>query len=33
MLTSVAFLQQLNVRKSKNLAKIVKIDEENLHIF
>ena len=33
MLASVTFLQQGNVKISKNLMKIVNIAEENLHIF
>ena len=33
MLPSLVFLQQGNVKKSKKLMKIVKIDEENLQTF
>ena len=33
MLTSLVYLQQGNVKKSKKVMKIVKINEENLHIF
>ena len=33
MLTSLVFLQQENVKKSKNLMKIDNIEEENLYIF
>ena len=33
ILTSLVYLQQRNVKKYKNLMKIVIIDEENLHIF
>ena len=29
----IAFLQQVNVKSSEKLVKIVKIDEEDLHIF
>ena len=32
MLTSLVYLQQRNVTKSKKLMKIVNIGEENLHI-
>ena len=31
--TSLAFLQQGNVKKSKKLVNVVNIEEENLHIF
>ena len=33
MMTSLVFLQQGNVKKSKTLIKIVNIENENLHIF
>ena len=33
MLTSLVYLQQGNVKKSKKLIKLANIDEENLHIF
>ena len=33
MLTSLVYLQQGNVKKSKELIKIVNTGEENLHIF
>ena len=33
MLTSLACLQQENVKKSRKLMKLANIDEENLHIF
>ena len=33
MLTSLVYLQQGNVKKSKKVMKIVKTNEENLHIF
>ena len=33
MPTPLVYLQQGNVKKSKNERKIVNIDEENLHVF
>ena len=33
MLISLVSLQQRNVKKSKNMIKIVNIEEENSHIF
>ena len=33
MLTSVEFLHQVNVKKSKKLARITKIEEKSLHSF
>ena len=33
MLTSLVYLQERNVKKSKKLMKITNIDEENLHTF
>ena len=33
MLTSLVYLQQENIKKSKKLIKLTSIDEENLDIF
>ena len=33
MLTSLVYLQQGNIKKSKKLMTIVNTDEENFHIF